>query len=160
LLRQQLEALRAQSTGAELAQLSQQAGRIANKNQTIAQRRQAAIEANEARLETLITADQVAFASLTLHLSQPEFVRKQLIVDFESAQAPYQPSFASRAAHALRDGWAGLQSFAVTTLNAWPFLLALLAGVLVWRSTRLWAALRGTLRRQPSGDAQSTDSIK
>jgi hypothetical protein len=154
LLRQQLEALRAQSTGAELAQLSQQAGRIADKNQTIAQRRQATIEANEARLDTLTTADQVAFASLTLQLSQPTFMRKTLIVDFESAQAPYHPSFASRAAHALRDGWAGLQSFVVAMLNLWPFLLALLAVVLVWRSTRLGSALSGALRRQPKGDVQ------
>jgi hypothetical protein len=154
LLRQQLEALRAQSTGADLAQLSQQAGRIADKNQTIAQRRQAVIEANEAHLDTLTTADQVTFASLTLQVSQPAFVRKTLIVDFESAQAPYQPSFASRAAHALRDGWAGLQSFVVAMLNLWPLLLVLLAGVLVWRSTRPWSALRGALRQQRKGDAQ------
>jgi Domain of unknown function (DUF4349) len=148
-LRQQLEAARAQATAQELTQLSQQAGRIADKNQTIAQRRQATIDANEAQLARLSLADQVDFATLTLQLSQPSVVRKTTVLDVETVFDTHRPGFFNRAAHALRDGWNGLKSFVIDLLSAWPVLAGIAAAVLLWRGTRLGQVVRGWLRRQP-----------
>lgn len=146
LLRQQLEAARAQATALELAQLNQQEGRIADKNKTIAQRRQAAIEANEAQLSKLTLADQVEFATVNLHLSQPSFVRKTTVVDFETAQSEHRPAFTVRAAQSLSNGWAGLQAFVIDLLALWPLWLGLAGLIALWRSTRLGQMLRRFIR--------------
>lgn len=153
LLRQQLEAVRAQATAEDLSQLAQQAGRIADKNQTIAQRRQAAIEANEAHLAKLTLADQVDFATVTLHIVQTPFVHKTTEVDFQAAQRDFKPNFASRMGFALADGWNGFLDALLGLVSMWPFALFVITlAVLVLRSGSAWQKLRGVFARKSRRD--------
>lgn len=79
------------------------------------------IEADNAFLESLRLRDQVAYATLTLQLYQPE-TTEATIVPFEK-YTPYDEGTWSRFGNAVAAGWKGLSYILAGIIMMWPLWL-------------------------------------
>lgn len=79
--------------------------------------------------------DNVKFATINLAFYQPELVTSQIVPNVDKLM---QPTFFAQLSIALRNGWKILQYFFIGLLNVWPLLIAIIAGVILYRNKNRW----------------------
>lgn len=94
------------------------------------------------RIENLKLRDDVAYATLTIDLYQPQRLIQSVVPNIEALM---QPGIGQRTALALSGGWHLLQSFLLGLLAIWPLLLLIIAGIAGYRRYRRYT------RRGPAG---------
>ncbi|AXI01850.1 DUF4349 domain-containing protein [Aquirhabdus parva] len=123
MLRQQLEAIRQQLAQAQLSALAQQKGNIAQKTDAIDASTQSKAARDEALIKQKEFEDQVAFATITIDIHQPNKVRKTESNDLNRVVAESRPNFFKRLADSLLIGWYGVVDFLIEFMKVWPLWL-------------------------------------
>ncbi|MGL4767740.1 MAG: DUF4349 domain-containing protein [Formosimonas sp.] len=80
-------------------------------------------------------ADQVAYATITLNIYQPNTVRKAEYADLNAAVLENRPSFFQRLGQSLATGWYAILDIILLGANIWPLWIAL---GLAWWAQRRW----------------------
>jgi hypothetical protein len=78
------------------------------------------------RIENLQLSDQVAYATLTLDLYQPQRISFMIVPDITSLM---KPTIWQQAGIAINNGWLLLRSLFIALLQIWPIVLVLIAGL-------------------------------
>ena len=123
MLRQQLEAIRQQLAQTQLGALAQQKGNIAQKTDAIDASTQSKAARDEALIKQKEFEDQVAFATITIDIRQPNKVRKTESNDLNRVVAESRPNFLKRLADSLLIGWYGVVDFLIEFMKVWPLWL-------------------------------------
>lgn len=82
------------------------------------------------QIENMQLNDQVAYATLTLDLYQPQRLSQTIIPDIDHLM---KPTLGQKAGMALSIGWQLLQSICIALLQVWPLVLILIASWLLYR---------------------------
>lgn len=136
LLRQQLEYRRLHETQETLGKIVNSGAKTTQKAEVVYGQNDFKAGRDEALVKRKEALDNVAYATVELHLHQLPEVRKYEVEDIDAIFEQFRPSFSKRAGDALCNGWLALTDFAINALAAWPiFLLAMLIGI-VWRVKR------------------------
>ncbi|MBI1890497.1 MAG: DUF4349 domain-containing protein [Burkholderiales bacterium] len=136
LLRQQLEYKRNQEAQEELGQLNKENGKLYQKADVINSRNEEKAARDNARIMQKQFEDQIAFSTIRFSLYQLPNVRQTEVVDIDELFHQSRPSFGSRMALALRDGWNSALDLFVELASMWPLWIFLGAGVVAIRKIK------------------------
>lgn len=142
-LRQQLAQLRSETLQQSLAQAVQSDDRLDRKSEAFAARAQALAARDDAQVAQRELEDRIAFATLSLSLTQPAQVRSSERADPDAAFEQHRPGFFARIGHALQGGWRGLLDVTVVLVALWPLWLCVAVAVAL---AQMWMRMRARRR--------------
>lgn len=125
LLRQHLNASRAQQTQQDLAAAVAEGGKLADKADAINQREMSKSGRDYALVAQKEIEDQVAFSTLSLSLYQQPKLRHSTLADIDATLKTYDPSYGAQIVAGFRSGWNGLLGFILFLVEIWPLTVGL-----------------------------------
>ncbi|MBK8442796.1 MAG: DUF4349 domain-containing protein [Sphingobacteriales bacterium] len=88
--------------------------------------------AQQAKMENLSLADQIAYSTVDVHLYQRETVRREIVPN-ENDSRRYEPNFFFKLADAVQDGFDVLKRVVLAAVQAWWLWLILALAVFLIR---------------------------
>jgi hypothetical protein len=89
-------------------------------------------EADNAKISNLSLQDQIKFSTINLSLYQPQTLKRELVFNNKAIDA-YEPGFGSKMLEAMKYGVEILESFIISIIKLWVFILLALVIYLMYK---------------------------
>lgn len=129
LLLSSLEQERLKKTNNQLDEITQEKGKIGDKQEIIENISDKRLQINDQKLNKLKLKDEIAFSTVTIQLSEKEKIAEKMVINLKNYDDKYRPDFWYSAGNSLKDGFQFFQSICIGLLYIWPLWII---GVLVY----------------------------
>lgn len=123
----ELEKERLDKTSGKLDKITDESGKIADKQTIINDVDDKQSEINYKKVSTLKMKDDVAYSTVSLLLTEKEKVAETTVINLKNYNDKYRPDFWYRAGNSIKDGFYFFQSICIALLYIWPVWLLLAA---------------------------------
>ena len=89
-------------------------------------------QSDNAKLSNMSINDQIMYSTISLVVYQLQTVKREMVVNHKVIE-PFEPSFGSKIADALKFSWTALQEIFLVIIRLWAFILMAVGGFFLYR---------------------------
>lgn len=129
----ELEKERLDKTSGKLDKITEEKGKISDKQNIVNNVDEKQSEINQNKISTIKLKDDVAYSTVSLLLTEKEKIAETMVINPTTYNDKYRAEFGYRAGNSIKDGFYFFQTIFIGLLYLWPLWISLILMFVVWK---------------------------